>query len=57
MVDNQHATEKLFTQSLTARSKGVQDATLKVRVQAAATLAAVTVALSAWVQSDGADGI
>jgi hypothetical protein len=29
--------------------------TLELRVQAAAALAAVTVALSAWAQSDGAD--
>jgi hypothetical protein len=55
MVDSQHATEKLFAESLAARDERAQEATLEIRVQAAATLAALTVALSAWVQSDGAE--
>ncbi|MDQ2880986.1 MAG: hypothetical protein M3Y48_06965 [Actinomycetota bacterium] len=53
MADNQYAAERLFTESLTAR--GQPPVTLELRVHAAAALAALTVALSAWVQSDGAD--
>ena len=37
-----------MTESLAARGEGAQEATLQVRVQAAATLAALTVALSGW---------
>ncbi len=58
MADNQYATERLFTEALAARgatSRGHNDVTLELRVQAAAALAALTVALSAWVQSDGAE--
>ena len=53
MADNQYATERLFTESLAAR--GQTQVTLELRVHGAAALAALTVALSAWVQSDGAD--
>ncbi|MGH3779305.1 MAG: FAD-dependent monooxygenase [Pseudonocardiaceae bacterium] len=53
MADNQYATERLFTESLAARVQ--TDATLELQVQAAAALAALTVALSAWAESDGAD--
>ncbi len=58
MADNQYATERLFTEALAARgatSRGHNDVTLELRVQAAATLAALTVALSAWVQPDVAE--
>jgi hypothetical protein len=58
MADNQYVTERLFAESLAARGDAAVDhpeITLKLRVQAAAALAAVTVALSAWAQSDGAD--
>ncbi|MGH3602259.1 MAG: TetR/AcrR family transcriptional regulator [Pseudonocardiaceae bacterium] len=57
MANNQYATERLFAESLAARGHAAGDhpeITLELRVQAAAALAAVTVALSAWVQSDGA---
>lgn len=54
MADNQLATERLFTEALAARhAAGGQDP-LEVRVLAAAALAALTVALSAWVGSGGA---
>ncbi|MGH3549167.1 MAG: hypothetical protein ACRDQU_13860 [Pseudonocardiaceae bacterium] len=53
MADNQYATELLFTESLAVR--GQTPVTLELRVHAAAALAALTVAFSAWVQSDGAD--
>jgi AcrR family transcriptional regulator len=58
MADNQYATERLFTEALAARgttSRGHNEVTLELRVQAAAALAALTVALSAWVQSDGTE--
>ncbi|MGH3607749.1 MAG: hypothetical protein ACRDRD_06630, partial [Pseudonocardiaceae bacterium] len=58
MANNQYATERLFAESLAARGHAAGDhpeITLELRVQAAAALAAVTVALSAWVQSEGAD--
>ena len=53
-VENQHATGKLFTEFLAARGEDAQEATHK-RVLAAATLAALAVALSAGVQSDCAE--
>lgn len=55
MVDNQYATENLFIESLAARGDATPEATLEIRVHAAAALAALTVALSALVQSDGAE--
>jgi AcrR family transcriptional regulator len=58
MADNQYATERLFTEALAARgatSREHNEVTLELRVQAAAALAALTIALSAWVQSDGAE--
>ncbi|MGA9312112.1 MAG: TetR family transcriptional regulator [Pseudonocardiaceae bacterium] len=58
MADNQYATERLLAESLAARGDAAGDhpeITLELRVQAAAALAAVTVALGAWAQSDGAD--
>ena len=53
MADNQHATEQLFTAALAARAG--THVTVELRVQAAAALAALTVALSVWVESAGAD--
>lgn len=53
MADNQYATERLFTEALAAR--GSTETTFELRVHAAAALAALTVALSSWVESDGAD--
>jgi AcrR family transcriptional regulator len=52
MADNQYATERLFTDALAAR--GHTEVTFELRVHAAAALAALTVALSAWVESEGA---
>lgn len=53
MADNQYATERLFTGALAAR--GHTEITFELRVHAAAALAALTVALSSWVHSDGAE--
>ena len=55
MADNQLATERLFTQALAARGPG--EITLELRVHAAAALAALTVALSSWVDSQGAEDL
>jgi hypothetical protein len=58
MADNQYATERLFTETLAGRGQAAgchTKITLELRVQAAAALAALTAALSAWVQSDGAE--
>lgn len=52
MADNQYATEQLFTEALAAR--GHIEITFELRVHAACALAALTVALSSWVDSDGA---
>ncbi|QPP10453.1 TetR family transcriptional regulator [Streptomyces bathyalis] len=48
---NQHATEQLFTDALTARQPTADP--LRVRVLAAASLAALTTALTVWVDSNG----
>jgi len=49
--ENQYATEQLFAESLAARlDSGV---TLSIRVLAAASLAALTTALTLWVDSEG----
>lgn len=48
---NQFATEALFTDALTAREPSGDP--FRVRVLAAASLAAVTTALTAWVDGDG----
>lgn len=53
MADNQDTTERLFTEALAAR--GSTGLTFELRVHAAAALAALTVALSSWVRSDGAE--
>ena len=53
MADNQYATEALFTDALAVR-RGTE-VTLELSVQAAAALAAVTVALRVWVDSGGAE--
>ncbi|MCX5309025.1 TetR/AcrR family transcriptional regulator [Streptomyces sp. NBC_00160] len=50
--DTQYATQRLFADALRARSPEESD--LATRVTAAAALAAVTTALAAWVESDGA---
>ena len=55
MADSQYATERLFTEALAAR--GDNKTTFELRVYAAAALAAVTVALSTWVHSDGAEDL
>ena len=52
-ADNQYATERLFAEALAARGPG--GITFDLRVHAAAALAALTVALSSWVDSDGAE--
>jgi AcrR family transcriptional regulator len=48
---NQHATEQLFTDALTARQPAAD--TLRTRVLAAASLAALTTALTMWVDGEG----
>ncbi|MFD2091114.1 TetR/AcrR family transcriptional regulator [Blastococcus deserti] len=55
MADNQFATERLFAEAL-ARRLGV-DVSLDLRVQSAAALAALTVALGTWVESDGTEDL
>lgn len=55
MADSQFATERLFTEALAAR--GPTEITLELRVHAAAALAALTVALTSWVHSDGAEDL
>ncbi|WP_329377065.1 TetR family transcriptional regulator [Streptomyces sp. NBC_01351] len=50
--DTQYATQRLFADALRARNPEESD--LATRVTAAAALAAVTTALAAWVESDGA---
>ncbi|MFI7358933.1 TetR/AcrR family transcriptional regulator [Streptomyces avidinii] len=50
--DTQYATQRLFADAL--RSRDPQESDLSSRVTAAAALAAVTTALAAWVESDGA---
>ncbi|MDP9397831.1 MAG: TetR/AcrR family transcriptional regulator [Actinomycetota bacterium] len=52
-ADNQYATERLFADALAARGGG--GSTFDLRVHAAAALAALTVALSSWVDSGGAE--
>ena len=55
MADNQFATERLFAEALAARDRtGI---TFELRVHCAAALAALTVALSTWVSSDGAEDL
>ncbi|WP_314173467.1 TetR/AcrR family transcriptional regulator [Streptomyces winkii] len=49
--ENQHATERLFTDALTARRPSEDP--LRVRVLAAASLAAMTTALTVWVDRAG----
>ncbi len=51
--ENQYATEQLFSQALAARARG--EVTLHTRVLAAASLAALTTALTHWVDRDGED--
>ena len=53
MADNQYATERLFTEALAARDS--TETTFELRVNSAAALGALTVALSSWVESDGAE--
>ena len=53
MADNQYATERLFAEALAARDS--TETTFELRVSAAAALGALTVALSSWVESDGAE--
>ncbi|MFG3659413.1 TetR/AcrR family transcriptional regulator [Streptomyces sp. NPDC047706] len=53
--ENQHATERLFADALAARLR--TDATLGTRVLAAASLAALTTALTHWVDSDGTEDL
>lgn len=48
---NQHATEQLFTDALTARQPTADP--LRIRVLAAASLAALTTALTVWVDGEG----
>jgi len=55
MADNQYATQRLFTDALVAR--GHDEDHFELRVHAAAVLAALIVALSSWVDSDGADSL
>ncbi|MCX4717194.1 TetR/AcrR family transcriptional regulator [Streptomyces virginiae] len=50
--DNQYATQRLFAEALRSRNPAESD--ISTRVVAAAALGAVTTALAAWVQSDGA---
>ncbi|WP_405451068.1 TetR family transcriptional regulator [Streptomyces erythrochromogenes] len=50
--DTQYATQRLFADAL--RSRNPEESDLATRVIAAAALAAVTTALAAWVESDGA---
>jgi len=52
MADSQYATERLFAEALAARDHTA--ITFELRVHSAAALAALTVALSSWVDSDGA---
>ncbi|MFI9614960.1 TetR/AcrR family transcriptional regulator [Streptomyces sp. NPDC052023] len=53
--ENQHATERLFADALAARLR--TEATLSTRVLAAASLAALTTALTHWVDSDGTEDL
>jgi hypothetical protein len=53
--ENQHATEDMLTNALTSRRPGQSE--LATRVLAAAALAAVTTALTVWVDSDGAEDL
>ncbi|MCP3757232.1 TetR/AcrR family transcriptional regulator [Streptomyces sp. TBY4] len=50
--DTQYATQQLFADAL--RSRNPWESDLSTRVTVAAALAAVTTALAAWVESDGA---
>jgi len=54
-ADNQYATEQLFAEALAERGSG--EITYELRVYAAAALAALTVALTHWVDSDGAEDL
>ncbi|MEV6210712.1 helix-turn-helix domain-containing protein [Kitasatospora sp. NPDC051914] len=53
--ENQYATERLFAQALAARQP--EAGTLRTRVLAAAALAALTTALTVWVDSQGAEDL
>ncbi|UUN25653.1 TetR/AcrR family transcriptional regulator [Streptomyces sp. FIT100] len=53
--ENQYATEQLFAQALSVRQPGADP--LRTRVLAAATLAALTTALTVWVESDGTEDL
>lgn len=53
-TDNQFATQHLLAEALAARGGGTGPATLQLRVQAAAFLSAILVALDTWVAEDGA---
>lgn len=55
--ENQHATERLFTEALAARHPPTEPPDLEMRVLAAAALATVTTALITWVDGDGAEGL
>ncbi|WP_440085450.1 TetR/AcrR family transcriptional regulator [Streptosporangium sp. LJ11] len=53
--ENQYATEQLFAHALAARLQ--TEPTLSTRVLAAASLAALTTALTCWVDGDGAEDL
>ncbi|MEU2434327.1 TetR/AcrR family transcriptional regulator [Streptomyces sp. NPDC007861] len=53
--ENQYATEQLFAQALSVRQPEADP--LRTRVLAAATLAALTTALTVWVESDGTEDL
>lgn len=55
MADSQYATERLFTEALAAR--GDTEITFELRVNSAAALAGLTVALTSWVDSAGAEDL
>ena len=55
MADNQHATQRLFAEALAAR--GSTGVTFELQVHSAAALAALTVALTSWVSSEGAEDL
>lgn len=53
--ENQHATEEMLTQALASRRPAQSE--LATRVLAAAALAALTTALTVWVDSEGAEDL
>lgn len=54
-TDNQFATQGLLAKALAARGGGTGPVTLQLRVQAAAFLSALLVALDMWVAGEGAE--